>query len=286
MSTPERPDGAQPREHGAGAGASDAPLLSCRGLELRYGARCLVRGLDLEVRAGERWAVVGPNGAGKSTLLLALAGARPPDAGQILLQGRPIGAWSVEALAALRAMVADRWVDPFAMDALASVAAARYRLGLHGARGAATRAQDEARAGHCLAAMDCAELAGRDLRRLSRGERQRVALAAALAQEAALVLLDEPISHQDPRHQLLVLRRLQEHGARCGTTFLGALHDINAAARFATHALLLHGDGAWQAGPAAAALDCEALSRLFGTPIAQIEAPTHRVFVAAGETPA
>jgi len=214
-----------------------------------------------------------------------LAGARRPDRGRVELDGKAISEWSVEQLAALRAMVADRWIDPFAMDVLETVKAARYRMQFRGRLRARDGADDDEartaqRARQCLAAMDCADLARRDIRLLSRGERQRVALAAALAQDAALVLLDEPISHQDPRHQMLVLQSLKE---RSHSTFIGALHDINAAARFATHALLLAGDGTWQAGAAREVLSCAALSALFGTEIVQIELGIHRVFVAAGE---
>lgn len=250
-------------------------VLACRGLDVQADERPLVRGLDLDIAAGQRWALVGPNGAGKTSLLLVLAGARPAQAGTVLLSGRPIGEYGVEHLAGLRAMVADRWVDPFATSVLETVLAARYRL--RGARGAADgAAAAQALARECLAAMDCLPLAGRDVRHLSRGERQRVALAAALAQQTGLVLLDEPISHQDPRHQIQVLQTLQ---ARPRCTYIGALHDINAAARFATHALLLHGDGRWHAGAAGDVLTQDRLSQLFETEIKEIDAGPHRVFV-------
>jgi len=250
-------------------------LLACRGLDVRIDGRTLVRALDLDIAAGERWALVGPNGAGKTSLLLVLAGARPAQAGTVLLSGRPLHDYGVEDLAGLRAMVADRWVDPFAASVLESVLAARYRL--RAARGAANgAAAAQALARECLAAMDCLPLAGRDVRQLSRGERQRVALAAALAQQTGLILLDEPISHQDPRHQIQVLQALD---ARPDCTYIGALHDINAAARFATHALLLHGDGRWHAGPAGDVLTQDRLSRLFETDIKEIDAGSHRVFV-------
>jgi len=258
------------------AAALPASLLSCRGVDVRAGARCLVRGLDLDIAAGQRWAVVGPNGAGKSSLLLVLAGARRPDAGAVALGGRTLGHWSVEALAGVRAMVADRWVDPFATSVRDTVQAARFRL-----RGAPPLPHDAADvAGNCLALLDCAHLAGRDVRQLSRGERQRVAVAAALAQDTALVLLDEPISHQDPRHQVQVLQALQ---ARRTTTYVAALHDINAAARFATHALLLAGDGSWVAGARDSVLTRERLSPLFSTTIAEIDVAGHRVFVSLGD---
>jgi iron complex transport system ATP-binding protein len=258
------------------------PLLRCRGVGLRYGSRRLLHGLDLCVEAGQRWALVGPNGAGKSSLLLTLAGVRPADEGSLDLGGCPLAQWRVQALAAMRAYVADRWIDPFATSVFETVMAARFHLrGPMRGRGAADR-HAEAVGRRWLSAMDCLDLAGRDVRTLSRGERQRVAVAAAMTQETALVLLDEPISHQDPRHQMQVLQQLDQQ-REC--TFIAALHDINAAARFATHALLLSGDGSWQAGPGTEVLTPERLSPLFGTEIAQIVVGTHRVFVSTGGAP-
>jgi iron complex transport system ATP-binding protein len=270
------------------SGAPVPPVLACRAVDVRYGDRWLVRALDLEVSVGERWALVGPNGAGKTSLLLVLAGARRADGGTIVLGGQMLERWSVARLAGLRAFVADHWIDPFATSVLETVVAARYRLrGIDmrgsGLRGAARHDRNAAAVGRaCLAAMDCAALAARDVRHLSRGERQRVALAAALAQETALVLLDEPISHQDPRHQFQVLQELDR---RRNCTFIGALHDINAAARFATHALLLAGDGGWRAGRSADVLTPENLSPLFGTAITEIEVAAQRVFVSTGDAP-
>lgn len=247
------------------------PLLTCRDLELRAGARVLVQGLSFAVHAGERWAVLGPNGAGKSTLLAVLAGVRPPAAGTVLLDGRDLAQWLVQPLAERRALVTDRWVDPFAASVLDTVLTARYRFDGRDALG-------EAEALAALTAMDCAQLAAADVRWLSRGERQRVAVATALAQATPLLLLDEPIAHQDPRHQALVLQRL---AALPDRSFVASLHDLSAGARFATHALLLDGRGGWRAGPVAQTMTAENLSLLFDTPIAAIEAAGGRHFVAA-----
>lgn len=231
-----------------------APLIRLRRISLRAGGRTLVEALDLDIAAGERWVILGANGAGKSTLLAALAGLRCAEAGEIALAGREIGRWTVDALAAQRALVTDRWVDPFAATALDTVLTARYRFGPRDADGR-TRAQRE------LAQLDCDALADHDVRTLSRGERQRVALATALAQDTPMVLLDEPTSHQDPRHQALLLTRL---AALSDRTLVATLHDVNAAVRFATHALLLSGRGHWHAGPAVEVLTAPRLSELFG----------------------
>ena len=233
------------------------PMLECRGVSLRAGARLLVDSLDLRVRAGSRWVVLGPNGAGKSTLLATLAGARRADGGTVLLDDSPLEQWDAQALAARRTLLPDGWLDPFAATVVDTVLTARYRLGEadeHGSRVAE----------HWLSRFDCGGLLRRDVRSLSRGERQRVAIATTLSQDAPLLLLDEPIAHQDPRHQALVVdefSRLGEH------TLVASLHDLNAAVRLATHALLLDGRGGWTAGPATEVLDAQRLSALFDTPI-------------------
>lgn len=247
-------------------------LLECRHLDLRAGRRELVRALSLAIEAGERWVVLGPNGAGKSTLLATLAGVRAPNGGEIRLASRALDDWSVEQMAEHRALVTDRWHDPFSASVLDTVLTARYRLGTEDDAGAQV-------ARVWLTEFDCAQLTDHDVTSLSRGERQRVAIATALAQDTPLVLLDEPIAHQDPRHQGLVLDRLARAPRR---TLVASLHDMNAAARFATHALLLTGRGDWFAGPAADMLNAERLSALFETDVVTMATPAGAKVFAIG----
>ena len=242
-------------------------LLNLRDVTLRTTERVLVDSLSVDIALGDRWAVLGPNGAGKSTLLAAMAGARMVDGGDIVLGGRAIRGRGADELARDRALLTDRWTDPFASTVLDTVLTARYAF------------RDE-RAGESIARqwlqmLDCDTLADRDVRHLSRGERQRVAIATALAQDTRLVLLDEPTAHQDPRHQALVIREL----ARIpGRGLIASLHDLNAAVRFASHALLLWGDGRTQSGPAADVLAPSLLSDLFQTPITRVEASGEAFF--------
>ncbi len=251
-----------------------APLLACRDLDLGYDTKVLVRGLRWDVRRGERWVIVGPNGAGKSSLLRVLAGAQRPGAGTVALAGLPAGQTTAEALAAIRAFVADRWADPFGFTVRDTVLAGCFRL-----RGGDR--SDAAAALRFLESVACAHLADRDVRGLSRGERQRVAIAAALAQETPLLFLDEPVSHQDPRQRGSVLRCLtaaaQGDGGRA---IIAVFHDLDAALRFATHALLLSGDGAWRAGTAQDVLTGENLGRLFGVRFVEAVAEGRRIVVA------
>jgi iron complex transport system ATP-binding protein len=242
-------------------------LLSLRDVTLRTAERVLVDSLSVDIALGERWAVLGPNGAGKSTLLAAMAGARTVDGGDIVLGGRAVRSLGADELARDRALLTDRWNDPFASTVLDTVLTARYvfrdeRAGVSMAR-------------QWLQLLDCGALEDRDVRRLSRGERQRVAIATALAQDTRLVLLDEPTAHQDPRHQALVIREI----ARLpGRGLIASLHDLNAAVRFASHALLLWGDGRTQCGPAADVLTPSLLSDLFQTPITCVEADGEAFF--------
>lgn len=248
---------------------TDLPLLEARGLCLRAGSRELLRDLDLRVYAGERWVLLGPNGAGKSSLLAALAGVSCAWAGEVRLAGQPLAQLGMAQAARHRAWVADRWLDAFAASALETVLTARYVFGVE--------AEGAALAREMLALMDCAALAARDVREFSRGERQRVAIATALAQDTPLLLMDEPTAHQDPRHQAMVLARL---AALPGRGFVAAMHDVNAAAHFATHALLLSGAGGWTAGPADQVLNASNLSKLFATEVRALGAGEERVFVA------
>lgn len=250
-------------------------FLCLEGVRLRTPQRVLVESLTLSITPGERWALLGPNGAGKSTLLASIAGARAVDGGTIQFGGRDVSQLRADELARERALLADRWVDPFASTVLDTVLTARYVF------------RDEADAAHIahtwLQRFDCDALAERDVRRLSRGERQRVAIATALAQDTPLILLDEPTAHQDPRHQALVISELSALPERA---MLASLHDLNAAACFASHALLLWGNGRTLAGRAADVLTAETLSQLFQTPITRVDAGRDAFFHAHRSTAA
>lgn len=246
---------------------SGAPtVLSIEGLTLYAGDRVLVRDLSMQVGRGERWAVLGPNGAGKSTLLATCAGVRTLGQGVVRVLGQAVARTPVGTLAARRALMTDRWIDPFAATVLDTVLTARDYLGR-------PSAQDVDTAQQYLDALDAQTLCARDVRRLSRGERQRVALATALTQDTPLVLLDEPTAHQDPRHQALVLDALCAPGL-AQRAFMASMHDMNAAARFATHVLALTGHGAWYAGACHEVLTAECLSVVFGTQIAVLKDPS------------
>ena len=234
--------------------------------------RVLIGDLSLSINPGERWVLLGPNGAGKSTLIVALAGLLAPNAGSILLQGRPLADWPGEALAKQRAWCPQFWLDPFPVSAWETVACALLAM-----RPELAAPEVEALARHWLTEFDVGSLADNDVRMLSGGERQRVALATACAQGAPLLLLDEPSSHLDWSHQALLQARLK-HWSADGGSVLAAVHDLNLAWTLATHALLLDGRGGAIHGPRESVLQAEHLSRAYGVPVSLREEGEARWF--------
>lgn len=233
--------------------AAAAPLLSTRLLSLHAAGRCLVQALDWQVRAGERWCVIGRNASGKSTLLRALAGLGVPERqGEVRWLGRPQDDWPAADAAWARAYAPQQSVDRFPLSVERLLALSTVQPGPHTAAAV-------------LAALDAQRLARRGVMQLSGGERQRVALAQCALQGAPLMLMDEPVSFQDPAHQGQVARWLTRLvGPGSAAALVVTAHDVNWIARTATHVLALYGNGLWQAGPAAALLDAALLERVYG----------------------
>lgn len=251
------------------------PLLRATGLGLQIGPRMLLDDLHLALRPGEVWALLGPNGSGKTTLLHTLAGLRPPSAGTLELAGQPLADWPPGPAACLRGLLPQTVVDSFSATVLELVLIGRHP---HLSRWAWEDDTDTAVARAALAAVDLAGFEARDVLSLSGGERQRVALAALLAQDPLLLLLDEPLAHLDLHHQLQLLQHLQHLARGAGKAVLMSVHDLNLAARFATHALVL-GPHGHRAGPVAAVLDEATLGAAFGHALRRVRVGEHWLFV-------
>lgn len=250
-------------------------MLTIDRLHLASGARTLVRSLDAQLCAGALWCVAGPNGAGKTTLLRTLAGLAAPAGGQLALHGRPLREWPLEALARERALLTQSLVDPFGVSVFESVLLGRHPyLGRWGWE----RPEDRLAAMAALEELGLAELATRPISALSGGERQRVALAALLAQDAPLMLLDEPLAHLDLRHQLECLRLLRARasdGGNGGALVILSCHDLNLARAFASHALLLDGRGGVELGPVRDVLTPAKVSHAFDCPVRLVGEGVH-----------
>ncbi len=233
---------------------SAPPLLEARALTVRAAGRALVERLDWRVHAGQRWCVIGRNGAGKSLVLRALAGLGVPQReGEVLWQGRPQQDWPVGTAATLRALMPQQAQDRFALTVERTLALSRV-----------AEPDAPSMVGELMTALDIAPLAARRADQLSGGERQRVALAQCAVQGAALMLLDEPVSFQDPAHQQVVGRWLVGGVAAGPRAWVASAHDPAWIGRVATHVLALFGDGAWQAGPVGEILSAPVLERTYG----------------------
>jgi len=239
-------------------------MIATRRLDLNIGRRPLLRQLDWQARPGECWSIIGRNGAGKSTLLRTLAGLRSPDAGVITIGTRPLTGCPPAELARLRAFLPQSRHDAFSYSVIETVLSARHPY--HANR--YWEASDDHRiAMAALATLDVADFAARDVRTLSGGERQRVAIAALLAQDAPLLLLDEPANALDLAHQVSVTNLLARLCREQGKTVVAIGHDLNLAYAVSTHVLLLMGDGRWHAGPAEQVMQADLLGDYLGHPI-------------------
>ena len=198
--------------------------LSCSGLHVTLGAREVLHGVDLQVPAGRWTALAGPNGAGKTTLLKALAGLLP-SRGDVQVLGRPIAARPGRERARTIAWLGQG--DSGAEDLLVEDVVMLGRLPHQDWLGLPTTADREA-VQSAMQETQCGAWRGRALGSLSGGERQRVLLARALAVQAPLLLMDEPLSHLDPPHQADWLAIVRGHVARGGTA-VSVLHEISVA---------------------------------------------------------
>ncbi len=254
---------------------SGPPRLGCERLALSIGPRTLVAALDFAAGPGECWAIVGPNGAGKTTLLRTLAALRRPDAGVVRYDGRDVGGMSRAAQARTRAFLAENSTDFFPATALDAALVGRHP---HLAPWRWESDADVEAAQRALARFGVAALAQRDVATLSGGERRRVALAALIAQDARLLLLDEPSSHLDLGQQIAAFDALLDHAREAARTIVMVVHDLHLALRYADHAIAV-GNGRAHAGPAREILTAEVLGPLFGRPLVAVGDGTARALL-------
>jgi iron complex transport system ATP-binding protein len=238
------------------------------GVGFSFGARPVLDDVSMAVEPGRLTAVVGPNGAGKSTLFKALTAELVPTSGRVVFEQKDIAGIGGRGLAALRAVLPQSSQLSFPFTALEVVL-----LGLEARPGLAAAAR-HASALASLQAVDLAELEGRFYQQLSGGEQQRVHLARALCQVGApmregrprYLFLDEPTSSLDIRHQLQALSLVRDF-ARQGGGVLAILHDLNLAAAFADHVVVLHQGRVHSQGAPRDVITDDLLSSVFEVPL-------------------
>ncbi len=246
-----------------------------RGITAGYREREVLRGVDLVANAGELVALIGPNGAGKSTLLRVVGGLLRPTAGTVTIDGIDVIKLDRRAVARQVAVVPQVFETLFPFTVREIVALGRTsRLGPLGTLGA-----DDARAvARALDEIGATDLAERRIDRVSGGERQRAVLAMALAQEAGVLLLDEPTAHLDPTHQRATLERVANLARVRGLAVVAVLHDLNLAAAFASRVVLLADGAVVRDGEPRQVITAELVSAVFG-PGLRVVAHEGRPFV-------
>ena len=246
-----------------------------RGVRAGYQEREVLRGVDLAAHAGELVALIGPNGAGKSTVLRVLGGLLRPSSGEVTIDGVDITALDRRRVARHIAVVPQVFETLFPFTVREIVALGRTsRLGPLGTLGS-----DDARAvDRALDDIGAADLADRRIDRISGGERQRAVLAMALAQEADVLLLDEPTAHLDPAHQRATLDRVATLARVRGLAVVAVLHDLNLAAAFASRVVLLADGTVVRDGEAGDVITPQLVREVFG-PGLRVVAHDGRPFV-------
>ncbi len=240
-------------------------------LTVAYRGRPAISDIDLVVERGERLALVGPNGAGKSTLLRAIAGLAEPAAGTIELGGAPLSNLDRLAVARRLAVVPQLPSLPFATTVEEVVALGRLPHE-HPIRG--LRPADRAAVAAAIDRVGVGHLLGRDARELSLGERQLVLLAMAVAQEAQVLVLDEPTVHLDLRHQVEVMDLLVDLNERDGTTVIAVLHDLALAAHFFPRVVVIDRARIVADGGPLESLTAERIREVFGVDPALVRLAT------------
>jgi iron complex transport system ATP-binding protein len=246
-------------------------VLETKHLDVHVPGRTLIKDLTWQVKRGERWCLIGRNGAGKSTLLRVIAGVQPnASAGEINCLGQALTSFKPEALAKVRAYAEQFPVGGVGLRVIDIVLAAQWPWHLDDSSG-------HEQAQTALRACDVAHLEHAQWQTLSGGERQRVSLAACFAQNTQIILLDEPTSHLDIGHQVVLLNTLVQQSKACEQAIIASMHDIGLIQRGFTHALLLMDDGSYLAGSLSELINPINLEKSLGHPISTAQ-------TAAGQT--
>ncbi|MEV3854534.1 ABC transporter ATP-binding protein [Streptomyces sp. NPDC050095] len=237
---------------------------------LGYDQRVIAEKLSVEIPDNSFTVIVGPNACGKSTLLRALSRMLKPSAGRVLLDGSVIQSMPAKKVAKTLGLLPQSSVAPDGITVGDLVARGRYP---HQGLLRQWSPQDEKVVRESMESTGVAELADRYVDELSGGQRQRVWIAMALAQQTPLLLLDEPTTYLDIQHQIDVLDLCAELHEEQGRTLVAVLHDLNHAARYATHLIALRDGEVIAEGAPKDIVTAELVERLFGMKCQVIDDP-------------
>ncbi|WP_051840389.1 ABC transporter ATP-binding protein [Streptomyces sp. NRRL F-5126] len=244
--------------------------LTAESVTLGYDRRVIVEDLSLEIPDHSFTVVVGPNACGKSTLLRALSRMLRPEQGRVLLDGSAIHTMPAKKVAKTLGLLPQSSVAPDGITVGDLVARGRYP---HQGLLRQWSPEDERIVTESMAATRIAELSERYVDELSGGQRQRVWIAMALAQQTPLLLLDEPTTYLDIQHQIDVLDLCAELHETQGRTLVAVLHDLNHAARYATHLIAMREGRVVAEGAPAEVVTAPLVEEVFGLRCQVIDDP-------------
>jgi len=244
--------------------------LSAENVTLAYDQRVIAEQLSVEIPDNSFTVIVGPNACGKSTLLRALARMLKPSRGRVLLDGQVIQSMPAKKVARTLGLLPQSSIAPDGITVADLVGRGRYP---HQGVLRQWSAQDERVVQESMAQTGVAELADRYVDELSGGQRQRVWIAMALAQQTPLLLLDEPTTYLDIQHQIDVLDLCAQLHEEQGRTLVAVLHDLNHAARYATHLIALKSGTVIAEGAPNDIVTAELVEEVFGLRCQVIDDP-------------
>ena len=237
-------------------------------VSVRAGSATLISDVSLNVEAGTWCTIIGPNGAGKTTLVETVAGLRRASKGTVSISGELVGSMNERERAKRVALVPQHPTVPSGMSVRDYVALGRTPY--HGLLRAPS-AVDRRAVDNVLTRLSLDEFSHRDVITLSGGERQRMVLARALAQSTMVMVLDEPITGLDLRHQMTMLELLQKEVHECGLTVLATLHDLTLAGQFADRLVLLNHGKVVLDGPSSEVVRSEELAACYEMKLRVVE---------------
>jgi iron complex transport system ATP-binding protein len=253
--------------------------LTCQSLDLGIAGKSICKQLDLQLETGQLWGLMGPNGIGKTTLLKCMAGLLEPDAGNVLLDGQAISELPRRGVARLLGMLQQHTVYVFDASVLETALTGRHPHLDYWERESAV---DKQKALDAIRDVDLEGFESRSVTGLSGGEARRLAFASLLVQEPDILLLDEPTNHLDIKHQVRIMNHVERQVRGSAHSAMVALHDVNLAARYCSHILMLSGNGKWQAGLADELLEPGNLERLYQCPVEAVETSSGTRFLPGG----
>ena len=248
-----------------------APVYALKDVSFSHGPQNILSAITLDLEPGRFYGLIGPNGSGKTTLLDLLANHQQPESGTIHFCGVPLAAYSNLALARQVALVPQEFSLDFDFTVFDLVMMGRHP---HIPRFSRPTATDLERVDQALEQMDIRPLQDRLVTKLSGGEKQRVIVARALAQETGVLILDEATSSLDIHHTLRIMHVLRQKTDQHNMTVIAAIHDLNLAASFCDELIVLKDRGLYARGPVGQLVNRDLIRDVFAVETRIVHDPT------------